>query len=102
MEVRVGRGDFSRSRRAVSLLLLLVAVAVLVLLRRRKRDWVFCVNDERVADVGVCEGRGRDFGGDGVVKFADMMGCGNSKSGSGDRERVWRFRGVGRMLEDAE
>jgi hypothetical protein len=95
--VRVGRGDFSRSRRAVSLLL--VAVAVLVLLRRRKRDWVFCENEERV---GVREGCGRDFGGEGVVRFAAVVGCDSSKSGSGDRERAWRFRGVGRMLEDAE
>lgn len=99
--MRVGRGDFSRSRRAASLLLLVVVV-VLVLLRRRKREWVFCENDKRVAEVGVPAGAGRDFGGEGVVAFDAVVGSGMWSGSSGDRERAWRFRGVGRMLEDAE
>lgn len=79
--MRVGRGDFSRSRRAVSLLLVVVvAVVELVLLRRRKRDWVFCENDERVADVGAGagagEGCGRNFGGEGVVALPAVVGLG--------------------------
>lgn len=53
--MRVGSGDFSRSRRADSLLLFVVALE-LVLLRRRKMDWVFWDNDERVADVGAGDG----------------------------------------------
>jgi hypothetical protein len=98
--VRVGRGETSRSRRADSALVVLVVE--LVLLRRRKRDWVFCVNDERVADVGA--GCGRNFGGEGVgvVTFPAVAGRGIFWAGSGDRERAWRFLGVGRMLEDAE
>ena len=98
--MRVGNGETSRSRRAESLLL--VPVVEPVLLRRRKRDWVFCVKDERVADVGACEGCGRNFGGEGVVTFPAVAGRGIWWAGSGDRERAWRFRGVGRMLEDAE
>ena len=85
MEVRVGRGDFSRSRRAVSLL---VVVGVLVLLRRRNREWVFCENDRRVADVGVPAGAGRDFGGEGVVAFDAVVGSGRWSESSGERERA--------------
>ena len=82
--------------------LLLVPVVEPVLLRRRKMDWVFCLIDDRVADVGACEGCGRNFGGEGVVTHVAVAGRGRSWEGSGDRERAWRFRGVGWMLEDAE
>ena len=98
--MRVGKGETSRSRRAESLLL--VPVVEPVLLRRRKMDWVFCLIDDRVADVGACEGCGRNFGGEGVVTHVAVAGRGRSWEGSGDRERAWQFRGVGWMLEDAE
>ena len=81
---------------------MLVPAVEFVLLRRRKRDWVFWVNDERLADGVAGEGWGRNVGGEGVVAFAAVVGCGRWCEGSGDKERAWRFRGVGRMLEDAE
>ena len=69
VEVRVGRGDLSRSRRGVwwgsSTL-----EFVFVLLRRRKKFCVFWENDERLAEVGAGDCCGRNLGDDVFVFVA--------------------------------
>lgn len=90
MEVRVGRGDFSRSRERRGGRRGDRGCSSGVLLRRRKRDCVFWVKEVREAEVGAGEGWGRDLGGEGVVVIdveVVAIGGGMWCAGSGDRER---------------
>jgi hypothetical protein len=71
VEVRVGKGETSRSRRGVgreSSPLWLEAV----LLRRRKRLWVFWEKEEREAG----DGGGWYFGGEGLAAIVAAIDCG--------------------------
>lgn len=112
MEVRWGRGDFSRSRRGVGRVAVVVGAAeressvlvlVLVLLRRRRRFWVFCVREEREVEAERGEGAGWGFlGGVVVVVGAEGVCWFWRRWKSGDRERDSRSWTAVRKLEEPD